>query len=192
MDFKKKKETSRALAVTIVILVSMVILSLIAVIMLINTNRGLTAQIVENKQTIVIPMVNNVNDQEFSFYGERGDARYLKLMALSFLSLRLDVTTQNVEYSHEILTSYLTDELKQKLVPILFQEKRRLAIDSGSSSFFVRKIQVSPSNGIVEVEGDLKFYYGIKDTKPIPKRYQLRIETRRSNLILTDFVEILE
>lgn len=153
-------------------------------------NKHLTEQLLNNKQTIIAPMVNS--EKEYSFYGDRGDARYLRSMALSFLALRLDVSSQNVEQSHELLLSYASDDLRPKLLDVLSREKKSLTIDNGASAFYVKDMKVNPNNGLVDVVGNLEFYYGIKKISPIKKHYQIRIDMRNSQLKLTSFVEIHE
>ena len=113
-------------------------------------------------------------------------------MGLSFISLRLDVNSQTVENSHEILLSYASNELREKLIPILSQEKRSLSVDNGSSVFYPKAIKVSPSNGIVDVKGELVFSYGIRKTPSVNKHYQLRIDMEKGLLKLTGFSEILD
>lgn len=191
MEFNKKTNRERTLGIAILILVGIAGSTSLLAHRLYSDNQALHREVSENKQVIIAPMVNNGSPESYSFIGERGDSRYLRLMGLSFLSLRLDVTAQTVEQSHEILSSYLSQELREKLVPILSQEKKSLSVDNGSSVFYPKKILVSPSNGIVDVTGDLVFSYGIRKTPSLPKHYQLRIETRSSKLELTDFKEII-
>ena len=187
MNINIKKSYERTLAITIVILFLMTALSTGLSYKLYSDNQSLINHIVNNKQTIFMPMVNS--NEEFSFQGERGDARYLRLMAMSFLSLRLDVTAQTVEQSHEILSAYLGNNLREKLLPILSQEKQRLKTNNGSSVFYLGEIKVSPSNGVVVIKGKLNYSYGINSIDPVDKHYLLRIETRNGRLELTDFVE---
>ncbi|WP_272664089.1 MULTISPECIES: TraE/TraK family type IV conjugative transfer system protein [unclassified Providencia] len=188
MDINLKKSYERTLAVTVIVLVFMTILAIGLCYKLYSDNKSLVNALVNNKETIYLPMINS--EEGFSFKGERGDARYLRLMAMSLVALRLDVTAQTVEQSHEILTAYLGEGLREKLVPILSQEKQRIKVNNGSSVFYLKTIKVSPSNGIVDVQGDLIFYYGIEKADPIPKHYRLRVETRNGRFELTDFVEI--
>lgn len=191
MEYNVKKKTERTLAITIVILVVITLSSSLLSHRLYSDNKKLRQEKEESKQVIITPMVNNASGQEYSFYGERGDSRYLRLMALSFISLRLDVNAQNVEHSHEILLSYTSNELREKLIPVLSQEKKSLSVDNGAATFYTRSIKVSPSNGIVDIKGALEFSYGIRKTPPVNKHYRLRIETINSKLSLTDFVEIM-
>lgn len=190
MEFNKKSNRERTLGIAILVLVAIAGSTSLLAHRLYSDNRALQRDFIENRQVIVTPLVNNNSPEGYSFLGERGDSRYLRLMALSFLSLRLDVTAQTVEQSHEVLVSHLSTELREKLIPILSQEKKSISVDNGSSVFYPRKILVSPSNGIVDIQGDLVFSYGIRKTPALSKHYRLRIETRSSKLELTDFKEI--
>lgn len=191
MDINRKKSNERALTITIVILISITVLSLISTIFLIYDNSRLRAENKDNKQIIIAPMVNNL-DKTYSFYGERGDANYLRLIGLSFLSLRLDVNAQTIEQSHEILLNHVSNELREKLIPVLAQEKKSINIDNGSSVFYIKKLQVSPSNGIIDAQGELVFSYGIRKTSPVAKHYRLRLDSKNGKPVLTDFTEIID
>lgn len=191
MEFNKKSNRERTLSIAILILVGIAGSSSLLSHRLYSDNKALRQEVSDNKQIIITPMINNGSPEGYSFIGERGDSRYLRLMALSFLALRLDVTAQTVEQSHEILLSHLSQDLREKMIPILSQEKKSISVDNGSSVFYPKKILVSPSNGIVDIKGELVFSYGFRKTPSISKHYQLRIETRSSKLELTDFKEIL-
>lgn len=188
MDINLKKSQERTLVLSVIILVFMTILSIGFNYKLYSDYKEVIAHLVNNKQVIIKPMVNA--DEEFSFMGERGDAHYLRLIGLSFIGLRLDVNAQTVTASHEILTGYLSEGLREKLIPVLSQEKQRLKINNGNSVFYPESIRVSPSNGIFDIKGKLEFSYGLEKTEKIPKHYQLRIDTRNGQLKLNDFVEI--
>lgn len=190
MDIKKQRDERKTLAFALLGLFGLTFASVLLTILMFFRNVSLEEQIQKNEKIIIQPMVNS--EQGFSFYGERGDARYLRLMALSFLSLRLDVSAQNVEQSHEILLSYSSEEFRAKLIEALSKEKKSLTVDNGASAFYVKDLRVSPSNGIVDVKGELKFSYGIRTIPTVQKHYQLKIDTRNGKLRLTDFVEISE
>ena len=190
MDIKKQTDQRKVLAYGMLILLGITFFSSISTIYLAYQNGKLVDEITANEKIIIEPMITN--EKGYSFYGKRGDARYLRAIALSALSLRLDVSAQNVEQSHEILISMVSNELRPKLIEALSKEKKSLTIDNGSSAFYIKDLKVSPSNGIVDVVGDLEFYYGIKRIQPIKKHYQLRIEIRNSKLEITDFVELAE
>ncbi|MBF1199177.1 MAG: hypothetical protein HXM22_01330 [Haemophilus parainfluenzae] len=191
MNFSRIKEINRSLGIALLIMTFIAASMSLLAHRLFSTNQELVQTALENKQIIVTPMINNGN-QEYSFKGERGNSDYLRLMGLSFVSLRLDVNAQNVEQSHEILLSYTTNELREQLIPILSQEKRSLSVDNGSSVFYPKTIRVSPTNGIVDVQGELVFSYGIRKTPPVDKHFQVRILMEKGLLKLSGFTEILD
>lgn len=191
MNFNRIKELNRSLGIAVLIMTVIAASTSLLAHRLYSTNKELVQNAIENRQIIITPMINNTN-QEYGFKGERGGSDYLRLMGLSFISLRLDVNSQTVESSHEILLGYTSNELREKLIPILSQEKRSLSVDNGSSVFYPKAIKVSPSNGIVDVKGELVFSYGIRKTPSVNKHYQLRIDMEKGLLKLTGFSEILD
>lgn len=114
MEFKLTAARNRNLSVAIVILLIISILSLALCHRLYSDNRDLTEALVNNKQTIVLPMGAN---KAFAFNGERGDARYIRLMALSLLNLRLNVSNETAAESHALLQAYACDGQKEKWNP---------------------------------------------------------------------------
>lgn len=191
MIFIRIKKINRNLAIAVLVMTFIAASMSLLAHRLYSANQELVQTALENKQIIITPMINNGN-QEYSFKGERGNSDYLRLMGLSFVSLRLDVNAQNVEQSHEILLSYTTNELREQLIPILSQEKRSLSVDNGSSVFYPKTIRVSPTNGIVDVQGELVFSYGIRKTPPVDKHFQIRILMEKGLLKLSGFTEILD
>ncbi|MEN4051974.1 TraE/TraK family type IV conjugative transfer system protein [Serratia marcescens] len=187
MEFKLTAARNRNLSVAIVILLIISILSLALCHRLYSDNRELTAALVNNKQIIVMPLGAN---KTFAFNGERGDARYLRLMALSLLNLRLNVSAENAAESHELLLAYACDDQKQKMMPALDAEKRLLKANEGSSAFYPTEFRVWADKGIVEVMGKLQFIYGLQKPTPVDKRYQLRIDTRNDGMCFNAFVEV--
>ena len=190
MNFNRIKELNRSLGIAVLIMTVIAASTSLLAHRLYSTNKELVQNAIENRQIIITPMINNTN-QEYGFKGERGGSDYLRLMGLSFASLRLDVNSQTVENSHEILLSYASNELREKLIPILSQEKRSLSVDNGSSVFYPKAIKVSPSNGIVDVKGELVFSYGIRKTPSVNKHYHIRIDMDKALLKLTGFSQIL-
>ncbi|GJI56954.1 hypothetical protein HEMROJRC1_20660 [Rodentibacter sp. JRC1] len=191
MDFNRIKDINRSLGIALLIMTGIAASTSLLAHRLYSTNKELVKTALENKQIIVTPMINNTN-QEYGFKGERGNSDYLRLMGLSFLSLRLDVNSQTVENSHDILLSYASNDLREKLIPILSQEKRSLSVDNGASVFYPKAIKVSPGNGIVDVKGELVFSYGIRKIPSVNKHYQLRVDMERGLLRLTGFSEIMD
>lgn len=191
MIFIRIKKINRSLAIAVLVMTFIAASMSLLAHRLYSANQELVQTALENKQIIITPMINNGN-QEYSFKGERGNSDYLRLMGLSMVSLRLDVNAQNVEQSHEILLGYATNDLREQLIPILSQEKRSLSVDNGASVFYPKTIRVSPSNGIVDIKGELVFSYGIRKTPPVDKHFQVRIEMEKGLLKLSGFSEILD
>lgn len=103
MDYQLRKSSQKQLAIGVVTCVVITVLSLGVSYRLLMQNRELTSRLLNNHQTIITPMVDH---EGFSFYGARGDARYLRLMALSLLNLRLNVSAQTIKDSHDLLLAY--------------------------------------------------------------------------------------
>ena len=187
MDYQLRKSTQKQLAIGILVCIIITILSLGICFRLVMQNSTLTTKLLNNRQTIITPMINH---ERFSFYGTQGDARYLRLMGLSLLNLRLNVASQTIKESHDLLLAYSDNSLREKLITVLAQERQRLHINEASSTFYLKEIKVSPHNGIVDITGELHFFYGVKAIEPVNKHYRLRLETRNGALKLTDFVEL--
>ncbi|KAB7965248.1 TraE/TraK family type IV conjugative transfer system protein, partial [Klebsiella pneumoniae] len=94
MEYRLKASNNRSLAISIVILLLIAILALGVCFRLIKVNQQLTEDLVNNRQIIIQPLGAN---KEFAFSGAKGDARYLRLIALSFLNLRLNVSKETVQ-----------------------------------------------------------------------------------------------
>lgn len=187
MEFKLTAARNRNLSVAIVILLVISILSPALCHRLYSDNRDLTEALVNNKQIIVLPMGAN---KAFAFNGERGDARYIRLMALSLLNLRLNVSNETAAESHALLQAYACDGQKEKMEPALNAERRLLKANDGSSAFYPADFKVWADKGIVEVVGKLQFIYGLQKPEPVDKRYQLRIDTRNDGMCFNAFVEV--
>ena len=111
MNFNRIKELNRSLGIAVLIMTVIAASTSLLAHRLYSTNKELVRNAIENRQIIITPMINNTN-QEYGFKGERGGSDYLRLMGLSFISLRLDVNSQTVENSHEILLGYASNELR--------------------------------------------------------------------------------
>ncbi|WP_119712736.1 hypothetical protein [Arsenophonus endosymbiont of Aleurodicus floccissimus] len=83
MDYQLRKSSQKQLAIGVVACAVITVLSLRICYQSLKQNRELTFQLLDNHQTIITPMVDH---KGFSFYGTRGDAHYLRLMALSLLN----------------------------------------------------------------------------------------------------------
>lgn len=187
MELKLRSAGNRNMAVAILVLLVITILALLLCWRIYGDNRALMNQLLNNKQTIIVPYGA---DTPFSFTGERGDARYLRLMALAWLNLRLNISDKNAEASHEMLLAGACDGAEKSLKGVLTDEASRVKGNSGGSVFYPRDVSVWPDKGIVDVTGDLQLSYGLHDGKPVKKHYRLRTDTRNNRLCWSAFLEV--
>ncbi|QHM74031.1 TraE/TraK family type IV conjugative transfer system protein [Mixta intestinalis] len=187
MELKLRSAGNRNMAVAILVLLVITILALGLCWRIYSDNQALTNKLLNNRQTIIMPYGA---DTPFSFTGERGDARYLRLMALAWLNLRLNISDKNVDSSHEILLAGACDGADKTLKGILANEALRIKENNGGSVFYPRDIRVWPDSGIVDITGDLHLSYGIQDGNPVAKHYRLRTDTRNSRLCWNAFLEV--
>lgn len=187
MELKLRSAGNRNMAVAILVLLVITILALALSWRIYGDNRALMNQLVNNRQTIVIPYGA---DTPFSFTGERGDARYLRLMALAWMNLRLNISDSNADASHEMLLAGACDGAEKSLKGVLADEASRVKGNSGGSVFYPKDISVWPDKGIVDVSGDLQLSYGLHDASPVKKHYRLRTDTRNNRLCWSAFLEV--
>ncbi|MBS0883464.1 hypothetical protein JK231_23005 [Pantoea sp. JGM49] len=187
MEYKLRSAGNRNMAVAIMVLLVITILALVLCWRIYIDNRALMNQLVSNRQTIVVPYGA---DTPFSFTGERGDARYLRLMALAWLNLRLNITDSNADASHEMLLAAACDGADKALKGVLADEASRVKGNSGGSVFYPRDFGVWPDKGIVDISGDLQLNYGLHDARPVKKHYRIRTDTRNNRLCWSAFLEV--
>ena len=187
MEYKLRSAGNRNMAVAIMVLLVITILALVLCWRIYSDNRALMNQLVSNRQTIVVPYGA---DTPFSFTGERGDARYLRLMALAWLNLRLNITDSNADASHEMLLAAACDGADKALKGVLADEASRVKGNSGGSVFYPKDFGVWPDRGIVDISGDLQLNYGLHDARPVKKHYRIRTDTRNNRLCWSAFLEV--
>ena len=126
----------------------------------------------QNEQkSIVTPMLFNA---PFAVSQNQADASYLQQMALSLIALRLNVTPETVDASHEQLLAYVKPD------------------NNVNSSFYMTSVKVYPASSRVDVRGQLKTWIG--DSKPYPelKQYVLKFEREDGISWLSHFGEITD
>lgn len=94
----------------------------------------------QNEQrTAVTPMAFNA---PFAVSQNSADASYLQQMALSFIALRLNVSSETVDASHQALLQYIRPGAQNQMKVILAEEAQRIKNDNVNSAFF-RPVSVS-------------------------------------------------
>lgn len=187
MEYNLKSRRDRNLALALVIMLIIAAISGLLAHRLYSDNRALTNALLNNRQLIILPMNANT---EFGFVGERGDARYLRLMALSLVNLRLNISSSTAQAAHKLLMAYACEGQEKVMAPALTAERRSVSINEGSSVFYPAKISVNADKGIVDIGGNLQFTYGINEARPIEKHYRIRLDTRNDGLCFNAFVEV--
>lgn len=187
MEYRLRTAGNRNMAIALMVLLVMVILALGLCWRMYSDNRALMARLVNNRETIVIPYGA---DTPFSFTGQRGDARYLRLMALSWLNLRLNINSENAADSHEMLLASACDGAEKTLKPVLAEEKARVTTNDGGSVFYPKDFRVWAGSGVVDITGQLSLTYGMHTAAPVPKHFRIRTDIRNDRLCWSAFLEV--
>lgn len=100
----------------------------------------------QNEQkSIVTPMLFNA---PFAVSQNQADASYLQQMALSLIALRLNVTPETVDASHEQLLSYVKPAAQNELKIRLAEDAKRIKDNNVNSSFYMTSVKVYTRDGV--------------------------------------------
>lgn len=147
------------------------------------TNRTL----VNKREKIVVPMAF---DAPFIVSESQASAPYLQMMALSFLSLRLNVSPETVDKNHGFLLSYVRAESRAKFVPVLAAEAKRIKENAVTSAFYQTSIKVYPSASIIDIRGVLKTWIGNSKPYEESKHYRQQLSYRDGATSIEKFIEV--
>ncbi|WP_447308452.1 type IV conjugative transfer system protein TraE, partial [Escherichia coli] len=113
----------------------------------------------------------------------------LQQMALSFIALRLNVSSETADASHQALLQYIRPGAQNQMKVILAEEAKRIKNDNVNSAFFQTSVRVWPQYGRVEIRGVLKTWIG--DSKPFTdiKHYILILKRENGVTWLDNFGE---
>lgn len=99
----------------------------------VNVIQGVNNYRLQNEQrTAVTPMAFNA---PFAVSQNSADASYLQQMALSFIALRLNVSSETVDASHQALLQYIRPGAQNQMKVILAEEAKRIKTDNVNSAF---------------------------------------------------------
>lgn len=183
MSVKAHVSGHKVVGYTIVGLLFFLALSLISNIYLEITNRTL----IDKREKIVVPMAF---DAPFVVSEIQASAPYLQMMALSFLSLRLNVSPETAEMNHAFLLSYVRTETHEQFAPVLAAEAKRIKENAVTSAFYQTAIAVYPSARIVDIRGVLKTWIGHSNPLQEIKHYRLQLSYRAGVTGIEKFVEV--
>lgn len=185
MEHGARLSTNRIIAIAFAFLSVLVVLSLaVNVIQAINNYR------LQNEQrTVTTPMGWK---SPFAVSQNSADASYLQQMALSFIALRLNVSPETVEASHQALLQYVKPASQNELKIALAQEADRIKADNVNAAFFQTSVRVWPDYGRVEIRGGLKTWIGNSEPFTDFKHYVFTIKREDGLTWLDNFGEITD
>ncbi|MGR6831147.1 type IV conjugative transfer system protein TraE [Aliivibrio wodanis] len=114
---------------------------------------------------------------------------YLSEMAEYFLSLKLNVTPENVARNYGHLLNYVANEHYASLQPLLSEEASQIVSQKISSVFFVSAVDVSSDNWAVRITGTLQKYVGSRALAPEPTTYLIYMSYPNGTLALNSIAK---
>ncbi|OUF58268.1 protein TraB [Escherichia coli] len=117
------------------------------------------------------------------------DASYLQQMALSFIALRLNVSPEIVDASHQALLQYIRPGAQNQMKVILAEEAKLIKKDNVNSAFFQTSVRVWPQYGRVEIRGIRKTWIGNSEPFIDIKHYILILKRENGVTWLDNFGE---
>jgi len=183
MEHGARLSTQRVIGIGFISMGTLLLLSLST-----NVIQGINNYRLQNEQkTIVTPMLFNA---PFAVSQNQADASYLQQQALSLIALRVNVTPETVDASHEQLLTYVRPASQNALKIKLAEDGKRIKDNNVNSAFYMTSVKVYPASNRVDVRGQLKTWIG--DSKPYPelKQYVLKFERQDGISWLSHFGEI--
>ncbi len=133
--------------------------------------QGVNNYRLQNEQrTAVTPMGFNM---PFAVSQNSADASFLQQMALAFIALRLNVSPEIVDASHQALLQYIRPGAQNQMKVILAEEAKLIKKDNVNSAFFQTSVRVWPQYGRVEIRGIRKTWIGNSEPFTDIKHYIL-------------------
>lgn len=185
MEHGARLSTSRILAIAFIFMALLIVLSLAT-----NVIQGINNYRLQNEQrTVTTPMGWQA---PFAVSQNSADASYLQQMALSFIALRLNVSSETVDGSHQALLQYIRPAAQNQLKVILAEEAKRIKADNVNSAFFQTSVRVWPEYGRVEIRGLLKTWIGNSEPFTDIRHYVLILKRQDGLTWLDNFGEITD
>ena len=182
MELTARNSSNKIIAWTMAALFLLLVLALVSVILLVVQNRFLSA----HQKTTTVPMAFTA-----PFWTSESETSpgYMQMMALSFLSLRLNVSPETVDAQHEFLLSFARPGAQADFKVTLAGEARRIKQNEVSSAFYQTQIKVYPVEGIVDIRGVLNTWIGNGKPASEIKHYQLKLDYAGGVTTIAAFLE---
>lgn len=169
MEISARNSSTKITAIIILALTVMLFIVAFAVAWLAVTNRSL----IHEQRTVVTPMTYNA---PFAVSETTADTEYFRMMTLSFLALRLNVSPETVDSNHAFLLSFVDPEAREEFKPVLQDEAAQIKASDVNSTFYPTEINVYPVDGRIDVRGVLKMWIGNGKPSTEIKNYRLRLK----------------
>ncbi|MDZ7320170.1 type IV conjugative transfer system protein TraE [Kosakonia sacchari] len=185
MDISARNSSSKIIAILILSLTTLVFILGFAVVWLAVTNRAL----IREQRTVVTPMTYNA---PFVVSETKADTEFFRMMTLSFLALRLNVSPETVDSSHAFLLSFIEPESREEFKQVLLEEAAQIKANDVNSTFYTTELNVYPVDGRIDVRGVLKMWIGnAKPTTEI-KSFRLRLTYTEGFTRIGRFYEVTD
>ncbi|ELE9247891.1 type IV conjugative transfer system protein TraE [Enterobacter kobei] len=169
MEISARNSSTKMIAIILMVLMVLVFILAFAVSWLAITNRSL----IHEQRTVVTPMTYSA---PFAVSETSADAEYFRMMTLSFLALRLNVSPETVDSNHAFLLSFVQPEVSGDFNPVLQAEAAQIKASDVNSTFYPSEVNVYPVDGRVDVRGVLKMWIGNSKPSTEIKSYRLRLK----------------
>lgn len=182
MRHSARVSTNKIIAISFILLGTLVFLCLVIIIYMAHNNSKLQ----DSKQVIVTPMTY---DAPFTVSGNEASPQNRLMWALSFISLRLNVSPASVDAQHQLILFYIKPGAQKELEVTLAEEARRIKQSNITSVFYQTDYKVYPNSSLVEVTGTLHTWIGNSKPEKELKRYILEMEYNNGVNNLKRFME---
>lgn len=183
MKHSARLNSNRIIALSFILLVVLLFLSITAIVILSVTNYKLQG----DRQVVAVPMLFKA---PFAVSENSMDASYLEQMALSFVALRLNVSPETVDSSHQFMLAMVKPASQKELKLTLAKEANQIKKNDVNAAFFKTGIRVYPGEGRVDIRGELKTWFGDGKPDSVLKHYSLYIDRSEGVTWLAKFVEV--
>lgn len=119
MEISARNSSTKIIAIIILSLTALVFILGFAVTWLAVTNRTL----IHEQRTVVTPMTYNA---PFAVSETKADTEFFRMMTLSFLALRLNVSPETVDSNHAFLMSFVEPEVREEFKKVLQEEAAQI------------------------------------------------------------------
>ena len=100
----------------------------------------------------------------FAVSQNQAAASYIEQLGMSFVALRLNVTTETVDAQHQQLLRYVLPASQNILKVQLAEDAIRIKDNNFNSTFYMTSMRAWPAENRVDIRGELKTWIG--DYKP--------------------------